>query len=198
MPAALEEFEPHLRGTVGEHVGVWHRFKKPTREKRGGQDVVYLTTRCGKKIYDHWNVRPTYNPRGVSHCAQCFPNGVLSDGRSKPSKRDANAAGEGPAAGGERVQSESGVPLTSAAEPLVSEDPDGGDGGPTHSESGRLLGTGHERHVDELQAGGETGDSGVAGSPGEEAGQDQPSREHGEGSTKQPARAKRGTKTGTN
>lgn len=180
-----QEFEPHLRVTVGSYLDTWHRFEPPTKEKFG----VVLHTKCGKDIHDHWNTRTRYNPRIDRFCSRCFPNGVTSEGRPKSSKGNsgtrkpaANAAGDAPASNQERAESKGGQPLTSTPEPLVSETPDGGDGGTTPEEGSRIQRSGDDGHVEELPEGGRTGDSNVEGSTSKEAGQGKQVHEPSKGS----------------
>lgn len=165
--AKLEDFEPHLQMTVGSHIYVWHRFKKPTREK----GHVTLHTKCGRDINDHWNVRPTFNPRLDDFCAKCFPNGINKDGSSKDAPSTRNSAGR------KQEVTSSSRPLTSAAEPLVSEDSDDGDGGAASEQGSGVQRDGDEGHVEELPDSGGSGDSSVEGGTDQEAGQGKSNQE---------------------
>lgn len=192
----MAEFEPHLMLTVGSHTDLWHRFKKPREDKHGR---VFLTTKCGREIYDHYNVRGTYNPRIDRFCVRCFPFGINSDGSYKERPEPAaDAEGAGDTPDGEQQAPEPGVPITSTPEPLLLEPADGGDGGSTREEGSGVLGAGHEGHVEELPERGEAGEDTPGGSPDPEGGQGVEVRPAVQGQRKQHAGSGRKPKTGTN
>lgn len=198
-----DKLEPHLTATVGSHLDIWHRFTKPNYEKRGRDQVVVLNTKCGLKIYDHWNTRQAYDPRYDNYCARCFPNGITSEGRAKPAPGNDGAGttsdvpGKGHTSGGQQGDTEEGRELTSTAEPLVSEDSDAGDAGAAHSEGSGVQRAGHEGHVEELPKSPKPGDPSVGRGDSEEAGQGKSDRESGTRQSKQPARTEGKPKAGT-
>src|SRR5687768_7864760 len=177
MAEQTQEFEPHLYMTVASHMDTWHRFTKPTKESFG----VQLHTKCGKDINDHWNVRDRYNLRIDRFCLKCFPHGVNSDGSAKaaperPERPEDDPGDEGTPAG-EPTNTGEGVPLTSASEPLVSGNPDAGDGGTAPEEGSGVLGAGDAGHVEELPEQREAGSTSVGSSTDPEGGQGSTVRE---------------------
>ena len=189
------QYEPHLTIKVGSYVDMWHRFVGAPQQRKFG---LVLITRCGVEIGDHWNVRPSYNPRADRLCAKCFPNGVREDGTPKRARRATDVASTSDTPGRKRKDPVRGLADASTTDSGVSETPDAGDGGATYSEGGGVLGGSDDGHVEELSEVGETGDTPVAGSPNSEGGQGEPVREHRSRRREQSARSGRRSSKGTN
>jgi len=189
------QYEPHLTIRVGSYVDMWHRFVGAPQQRKFG---LVLITRCGVEIGDHWNVRPSYNPRADRLCAKCFPNGVREDGTAKRAQRAADAKSDDVSPNRERQKPSDRETTSTSPEHGVPETPDGGDGGATHSEGGGVLGDSDDGHVEELSKVGETGDTLMAGSPNSEGGQGEPVREHRSRRREQSARSGRRSSKGTN
>lgn len=171
---------PILPARHGAYADLWHRFTgKPETTKLGTK----IKTKCGKEIYDHWNVSLRYNPRIHNPCIGCYPGGkkevhaeldaTADDGHeSTPDVGSSEVTGEA-----QRGDTGGSEVITSTPEPIVSETPDVGDGNTSPEQGSGVQRTEDDGHVEELPEGGETGSTSVEGGTSKEGGQGKQVRE---------------------